>query len=146
VRLDSRGIFSLVPVASIRSMISLDTLQPDSEESRKLPVFHKGQGFPVTSYVGGPNAFAKTMAARQTAVAVVAESSLPAAVRKNVAPEKFDKMGLLFRGGARMPLMVFSGKTSWRTPEALARRGAQRAWRSFGRGKGRMCVVAPNLQ
>ena len=110
VRLNSCGIFSLVPVASMKSTISLATLQPDSDETKNSRVFARGQGYPVTSYVGGVKAFTDTMAARQSAVAVDGVPSLPPAVHKNVTPSKFDAMGLLFRGGAHAPLMAFLGQ------------------------------------
>jgi hypothetical protein len=135
--LDSCGIFALLPLASIKSTISAEALVPGSEETSKLRVFSKGQGYPVASYVGGRAAFTATMASRQTAVAVDGRPCLPPAVQKNVTPGKFDAMGILFRGGAHMPLMVFLGRKSWRSPEALGRRKAVRQrHRTVGSSKG----------
>ncbi len=137
VRFDSCGIFSLVPITSLRSPFTVRVLD-GGEATDALRVFPKGQGYLVKSYVGGEAAFRATMAHQEVAVAASRNvtSPFPGCHQKHVDPDLFDKLGLLFRGGAHMPLMTFLGHGAFRSAEAKQRRHAKQN-RQEGKGKGK---------
>ncbi len=126
VRFDSCGIFSLVPIKQLRSPFTVKVLD-GGEAVDALRVFPKGQGYPVTSYMGGAKAFRETMAHQAAAVAAAprSENPLPGCSQKHVDPAMFDKLGMLFRSGAHMPLMAFLGHGAFRTPEGKKGRHAR---------------------
>ena len=91
-----------------------------------MPWFVAGQGYVLASCLprgaGALRAmeetFAPSMEGRLTKVWEV----LPVAAQKNIKKAFFDPASLLFRAGAHWPLLVFLGKKSRRSPEAIQRR------------------------
>ncbi len=119
---DSCGIFLIGPATSTKPLWDPDVFR----DATALPVFLKGQGYQLASYL--PRKAEAVLAMRET-FAPSTEGRLtrdwevlPPAVQKRLHVEKFDPNRLLFRGGAHMPLLVFLGDKGRRAPEAIQRR------------------------
>ena len=123
---DSCGIFLIGPVVSTKPLWSPEVFT-NEEAAKALPRFVKGQGYSLSSHMPGGSVDA--LAALQESFALSMEGPktqdwvmYPAAVQKPVQEERFDPKGLLFRGGAHRPLLLFLGEKSRRKPEAIQRR------------------------
>ena len=141
LRSDSCGIFVLSPVLEARWTCSLESLCPADYD--KMPMFPKGAGYALKSYVGQENAFFNTWELTRQNVGTTRGSgpvrdirlpTWPLCKQKSPLFSKFDPDGQLFRSGAHAPLMVWLGSKTRRSVDALWRREAGQNNRNWGPG------------
>jgi hypothetical protein len=106
-----------------------------------MPIFPKGAGFALKSYVGQEEAFFNTWELTRKNVGTTRGSGLvrdirlptwPLSKQKAALFSKFDPQGQLFRSGAHAPLMVWLGSKSRRSQDALWSREAGMTRRCWG--------------
>ena len=110
--------------------------------SERLLRFNTGQGYGVDSYLPKGK---QLQAVRESltksvvlgAIAAAGSALLPICKEKRCDVNIFDPDQLLFRTGAHMPLLLFMGDRSRRSPEALMKREQKQNAKKKGLGKGK---------
>ena len=130
VLLDSCGIITLRHQKSMKACLNVD----DLKGTEKLPRFSAGQGYPLTSYIGGEAAAIQSLTRvhpLKPASEVPEHDPLTHTKSKLLNATMWDATQLLFRKGAHMPLIAYFGNVSGRSEAALSRREEgmiQRGW------------------
>lgn len=141
LRSDSCGIFLLTPVLDVKWACSSESLWP--ADYNKLPMFPRGSGFPLQSYLGKEDAFFHTWEVTHNNVARTRGFGVPVDIRLEPWPfvknkqaifTKFDPDGVLFRSGAHAPQLAWFGTRSRRSTEALWERERKQTIRGWGPG------------
>ena len=102
----------------------LHSLTPEHTRGGEIHKYNKGQGHGLNCYLPKANQMeAVTASFTKLSTSSVEElKPLPACAQKHIQSDVFDPEGIFFRTGAHMPLLVFFGQNSRRSPEALVRR------------------------
>ena len=157
-RLDSCGLFIIGGASSIKlkscpsvfsdpvpsTVVDDTSAVADVQGEPGLQSFNAGQGYPLTSYLPKGKGVEKQMEAVEETLrcdfSVSVQGPLfPPCKEKRANTVVFDPKGNLFTMGVHMPLLVFMGDKSRRSPEALQRRElkAREKGVHFGTGKGK---------
>ena len=131
VMMDSCGIITLRRQLRQRCCLDVEDLQG----SEKLPRFGAGQGYPLSSYVGGEEAARESLRKLPLltkASGVPEHDPLADTKSKLLNPLMWDSSETLFKSGGHMPLIGYFGNVSGRSEAALSRREANSAKRGWG--------------